>query len=91
MNQAPRIATLHLLDIPVSQIRGKIREEFEKNRGVTDLRVSNVLIAKGQMELDETLNLWKQKTHVMRYFSNYDIPPPPEKTDFLSRFYDNRS
>jgi len=82
---------MHLLDIPVSQIRAKIREEFEKNRGVNDLGVVNVMIGKGQMELDETLNMWKQKTHVMRYFGNYDIPPPPEKSDFLSKFYDNRS
>ena len=41
-------------DIPksVEQCRVKLREEFEKNRHVTDIRVIDRLVIKGQMEIN---------------------------------------
>ena len=87
--QAPKITTTYLLDIPVHEVRDKIREEFEKHAHVQDVRVIDVLITKGAMEFDETRNVWKQKTHVMRYFTNVHSLPPPQ--DFLTRFYQGRA
>ena len=43
------------MDVPVYQIRRRMRQEFDKNRFVDQLSVRNTLIMKGSMELEETL------------------------------------
>jgi len=72
-------------DIPknVEQCRAKLREEFDKNRHIKDIRVIDMLVIKGQMELKETVEIWKQKTHIMSYFKE-TIEPKPQ--GFLSKF-----
>lgn len=36
------------------------------------------------MELKETVNIWKQKGHVMTYWKDTQ---EPQSTDFLSKFF----
>ena len=83
------MVSTYLLDSPVQQVRDKIRDEFEKHGNVQDVKVLDILITKGAQELDETRNVWKQKTHVMRYFTDVHSLPPAQ--DFLTRFYQGRA
>jgi NADH dehydrogenase (ubiquinone) 1 alpha subcomplex subunit 6 len=78
---------MYEIDVPLANIKTKLRQEFERNRYVQDLNIRNALYAKGQMEFQETINFWKQQSHVLKYFQDADatikqVPP----NDFVSRF-----
>lgn len=77
-------------DIPKSekQCREKLKEEFIKHKDVTDIRVIDMLVIKGQMELKESVNMWKQKGHIMKYWKE---TWPQKPTDFLSKFFSGSS
>ena len=79
--------TYYHLDLKSSEIKAKIRQEFEKNRFVNDLKIIDILLFKGRTEYEETMNMWKQKTHVMRYFDGQDSRETRQSSDFLDKFY----
>lgn len=61
------MVNLYQMELPVSTVRSKIRQEFERNRYVSDLPTIDVLLFKGQAEYQEINNFWKQQSHVMKY------------------------
>ncbi|KAK9877393.1 hypothetical protein WA026_017789 [Henosepilachna vigintioctopunctata] len=81
--QLPYIVKKYDIPKSVEQLRLKLREEFMKHKDVKDIRVIDMLVIKGQMELKETVNIWKQKGHIMTYFQDTVEHKP---TDFLSQF-----
>lgn len=55
--QSPEIQTMYSLDMPVSAIRTKIRQEFEKHRYVGQLNVVDVLIYQSHAEFQVSPDL----------------------------------
>ncbi|KAG0902443.1 hypothetical protein G6F26_007817 [Rhizopus arrhizus] len=85
----PEIMKIHEINLPTSAVRSKIREEFERHKFVENLEVRDILFAKGQMEYQEVMNVWKQNNHIMNYFGKEEAPAKP--TTFLEKFYDGRA
>ncbi|XP_060811502.1 NADH dehydrogenase [ubiquinone] 1 alpha subcomplex subunit 6 [Bombus pascuorum] len=72
-------------DLPVSKedCVKKLREEFERHANVKDIRVIDILLIKGQMELQETCSQWKPAATLMNYWKSTHEPKPK---DFMSKF-----
>ena len=58
--------------MPVKQARSAISFHFRKHASLKDGRVIGLLLAKGYMELEETLMQWKGKTHLLRILEPTD-------------------
>lgn len=86
IRNAKEISDLYELDMPVSNVKTKIRQEFERQRFVANLDIQNVLYAKGQMEFQEIINFWKQQCHVLRYFEDQHSYNIVDKNDFVKNF-----
>ncbi|KAI9090478.1 hypothetical protein DFS34DRAFT_372464 [Phlyctochytrium arcticum] len=104
LRAAPDIIEMYKLSYPTWKLRERMREEFDKNRAVTNHEVIDVLIFKGRNELSETLQQWKQDDHVQRFFPNDTYNQPERKvrpfeddngrgthSDFLADFYQGHS
>ncbi|KKK21742.1 NADH-ubiquinone oxidoreductase subunit [Aspergillus rambellii] len=89
--QSPEIQTMYSLNIPVSAIRTKVRQEFEKHRYVNQLNVVDVLLFQSHAEFQETLNYWKQLSHVMKYFRPEEDPGARLPPNFISGFLEGRN
>ncbi|KAK5372598.1 hypothetical protein LTR20_001628 [Exophiala xenobiotica] len=91
--------------MPVSKVRTKMRQEFEKHRYVNNIQAVDVLLqqshaefqvrtARGQYafhqltygRLKETLNFWKQQTHVMKYWRAEEDENARLPKNFISGF-----
>ncbi|KAJ1979195.1 ndufa6 NADH-ubiquinone oxidoreductase subunit [Dimargaris cristalligena] len=81
----PTMVEMYQLSMPMSVVRAKIREEFEKQRYVSDLKTIDTLLTKGQMDFQETMNAWKQQSQLMNYFAKEEADPKP--VTFLEKFY----
>ncbi|KAI8799794.1 NADH dehydrogenase, alpha subcomplex, subunit 6 [Cladochytrium replicatum] len=85
---APDVVELYYLDIPTRRVRQRIRQEFEKNRDINDVNVIDVLLFKGRIELEETINQWKQITHVLQFFEQ---PFEKKPETFMEKFLKSNS
>ena len=132
--QSPEIQQMYSLNMPVSAIRTKIRQEFERHRYVSQIKTVDVLLFNSNQEyqvssgwsallekgeelravaLDgrrwlfgfgdgregimlmefrpqETLNYWKQLTHVLKYFRAEEDPKARLHKTFIQGFIEVR-
>ncbi|EEH41260.2 hypothetical protein PAAG_03546 [Paracoccidioides lutzii Pb01] len=91
LHNSPEIQNMYSLSLPVSAIRTKIRQEFERHRYVNQLPVVDVLLFQSHSEYQEMLNYWKQLSHVMKYFRVEEDPTAKLPKNFMSRFLEGRN
>jgi len=84
---APEICSLYALNVSPAYFRHCIRQKFEQNRHVTDGRVIDILIAKGRMDYQETVNCWKMNDQILGQLLQLNDRP---KQSFLQKFYQGR-
>ncbi|KAI0202264.1 complex 1 protein [Astrocystis sublimbata] len=89
---APEIQTMYSVPFPVSTIRTRMRQEFERHRFVNKLPVVDVLIQQNNAEYQEMMNFWKQTTHVMSYFESENFRGSDRlPRNFMQGFLEARS
>ncbi|KAI9746500.1 MAG: hypothetical protein M1818_000213 [Claussenomyces sp. TS43310] len=88
---APEIQSMYSLNMPVSALRTKMRQEFERHRYVEKLPVVDMLLFQSHAEFQETLNYWKQLTHVLKYFRADEDPNARLPTNFMHGFLEGRN
>jgi NADH dehydrogenase (ubiquinone) 1 alpha subcomplex subunit 6 len=82
---------MYSLNMPVSKVRTKIRQEFEKHRYVNNVQAVDVLLTQSHAEFQETLNFWKQIPHVMKYFRVEEDENARLPKNFISGFLEGRN
>ncbi|KAK6077820.1 complex 1 protein [Seiridium cupressi] len=89
---APEIQTMYSVPFPVSVIRTRMRQEFERHRYVNKLPVVDVLLMQNNAEYQETMNFWKQTTHIMSYFPEENFRGHERlPKNFMSAFLEGRN
>ncbi|KAK7205227.1 NADH-ubiquinone oxidoreductase 14.8 kd subunit [Myxozyma melibiosi] len=86
LRNVPSVIRLYQAEVSLAMGRSKLRQEFERQRYVTSMPVISVLIAKGNMEFQETVNFWKQKAQLMKYFSQEEFPERYVRKNFVDKF-----
>jgi len=82
---------MYSLNIPVAQLRTKMREEFERHRYVNQVPAVDVLLFQSHAEFQETLNYWKTLPHVLKYFRVDEDPTARLPKNFMSGFLEGRN
>ncbi|KAF4970189.1 hypothetical protein FSARC_2706 [Fusarium sarcochroum] len=91
-NQAPEVQTMYNMPMPVSAIRTRMRQEFERQRYVKKLSVVDVLLFKSHAEYQETMNFWKQTNHIMAYFKEENFRGDKRlPSSFMTGFLEGRN
>ncbi len=61
----PRICIMYNLEQTVGEVRHMVLLHFRKSSHVHDPRIIDLLLTKANMEHQEVIELWKQRSHLM--------------------------
>ena len=94
LKSCPKVKTVFDVDMPVAEMRAAITWHFRKSSHIKDPRVVDMLVVKGEMDLEETLMQYKQKPHLLRILEdpNYlktktpEISMNPGQSPFMRQF-----
>jgi len=82
---------MYSLNMPISRIRTRVREEFEKHRYVNNVQAVDVLLQQNHAEFQEMMNFWKQVPQVMKYFRADEDENAKLPKNFISGFLEGRN
>lgn len=83
---------MYSIPLPVSAIRTRMRQEFERHRFVNKLPVVDVLLFQGNADYQETMNFWRQTNHIMSYFKEESFRGAKRlPSDFMTGFLEGRN
>ncbi|CAF1422115.1 unnamed protein product [Rotaria magnacalcarata] len=69
------------------RLRDVIKENFMRNKDVTDIRAIDLLVVRGQMDFVETAEIWRQQ-HNAAVFDSTKNTYKKKPASFLERFYE---
>jgi hypothetical protein len=93
LRQVPRVIAVFDLDLQEKDLRRLVRGLFRKHDLVSDPRLVDQLIVRGEADLEESVEVWKQKAHLLRMLGlDEDAPVLGPKSvqgesPFLKKFY----
>lgn len=78
---------MYSVPLPVSAVRTRMRQEFERHRFVNKLPVVDVLLFQSNADYQETMNFWRQTNHIMSYFKEESFKQGPKlPSSFIEGF-----
>jgi NADH dehydrogenase (ubiquinone) 1 alpha subcomplex subunit 6 len=79
------------LDVTPAYYRHIIRQRFERNRHVTDVRAIDVIIHKSRLDYQETMNVWKMPDQILGILLQRPKDEYRQGRTFLEKFYEGTS
>jgi NADH dehydrogenase (ubiquinone) 1 alpha subcomplex subunit 6 len=82
----PSVIRQYKLELRPHQIKYSLRQQFLQNKNLREPAIIDILVFKGQMELEETVNLWKTKAHVLHLFkTKSEVEQNPKIKEILDK------
>eukprot|EP00515_Schizochytrium_aggregatum_P013022 CAMPEP_0202088404 /NCGR_PEP_ID=MMETSP0964-20121228/38512_1 /ASSEMBLY_ACC=CAM_ASM_000500 /TAXON_ID=4773 /ORGANISM="Schizochytrium aggregatum, Strain ATCC28209" /LENGTH=116 /DNA_ID=CAMNT_0048656421 /DNA_START=99 /DNA_END=449 /DNA_ORIENTATION=- len=94
LREIPRVLSVFDMEMPERELRLRVRDLFRKHDHIEDPRVVEFLLHRGELDLEETVEVWKQKSHLYRLLGmdETETARPVElqgESAFLRSFYAN--
>jgi len=69
----PWLQDTYELDYPKKEMKDTIKAQFTKHAHVRDITVIGTLLFQGENDLQEAINVWKTRSHVVKFFEPVQV------------------